>query len=311
MSRSIDAVVVNYHSGTELVDALSMIDRFLGPEASMLMVDNSPGDGTAEAVKSAIPSVTVISNERNLGFAAAVNQALHRSSAPIVLLVNPDVTEVRGDVGDLLDLFDRDPRVGAVGVELLNEDGSRQVNVRSRLSLMDIVFELTTFRSRFPDNARMQRSFYPGWAGDTEREVDIVFGAFLALRREALDDIGLLDERFFVYFEETDWLVRAKDAGWKTVYTPKIRAIHRGRSSTNEGPATLELLLLESGYAYIRKHFGAGRGLLVRGAFILFDGTRLVVARLRSHAAAETLRATLRDRLRVHLTARATFLGPR
>jgi len=190
--------------------------------------------------------------------------------------------------------------VAALGVLLRNEDGSVQPSARREPKPLDLLTDALSLRSRFPRWKWPRRAFYAE-APET-RIVDTVFGACLFVRRTALEDVGELDERFFVYAEETDWLVRAKRRGWKTVLTPDVRAIHALRGSTDASAETLSLLLLESNYAYAAKHFGAATALTLRIAVAGVDSGRWLRALVLGKAKREQ-RRTLERRLAVHAGA--------
>jgi GT2 family glycosyltransferase len=132
------------------------------------------------------------------------------------------------------------------------------------------------------------------WDYAEERDVDAATGACLFVRRSAFESIGLFDERFFVYGEEIDWLVRAQQLAYRTRFCPAVEVTHLGRASTSAAAPILDRLLVESHYRYVRKHFGAGAELRLRAAFLAFDGGRLV----RRPAAA---RRELLPRMRIHL----------
>ncbi len=157
-------------------------------------------------------------------------------------------------------------------------------------------------RGRFPGSRRLFASHYGGWDYATERVVDAASGAFLVLRRAALEAVGPFDERFFVYAEETDWLVRAKRLGWTTVFTPAVEAVHEARGGTDADESGLTLLLAESEHEYVRKHFGLHGSLAFRGALLGIDSARWALAAVRPSKRAH--RRALADRLRVHAGGR-------
>lgn len=298
MADSIDILVVNYRSGDLLVNSLEVGERFGGAGTGLVVVDNSPEDGAVENARRAYPRLTVVSNRENRGFAAAVNQGLQHCTAPIVLLLNPDVSHMDGDITNVYRIFGDDPRVAAVGVRLLNTDGTLQKNARISLTTFDILVDCLGAWSRFP--RRSHKSSYGDWGYDTQREVDVIYGAVLALRRAAIDEVGLFDEQFFVYAEETDWLARARTAGWKVVFTPTVQAVHRQRASTDASATILDLLLLESYYSYASKHLGHGRAAVLRASLLTIDATRLAVATARGSNKKE-LRKMLLHRIKIHL----------
>lgn len=292
----VDVVLVNYRSGPKLAAAVEEARRWLGDRAAVTIVDNSPGDGSVEALAG---DGHVIANEENCGFAAAVNQAVRATSAPYVLLLNPDVAGIRGDFESIEAVFAADADVAGVAPRLVGGDGALQRNARREPRLRDLIVNALGLRGRFPESRRLRANQYGDWDYDSERVVDAVTGAFLVVRRAALDAVGPFDERFFVYAEETDWQVRAKRLGWKTVLTPKVEAVHEARGSTDADETALTLLLVESQHAYVGKHFGRRRALLFRGALLGIDSARWALAAARGPSKRAHRRA-LAERIRLH-----------
>jgi GT2 family glycosyltransferase len=139
------------------------------------------------------------------------------------------------------------------------------------------------------------------WDHSDVRAVDIATGALLFLRRAAIADVGMLDERFFMYWEESDWLARASALHWRLLFTPEVRGVHAGRQSSAVEGTTHSLLFLESSYRYVRKHFGLGSTVMLRLTWIAADSLRL----LRGGSKSEAYRHEVKQRLRVHLGRRA------
>lgn len=300
-----DVVIVNFHSAPLIGRAIAIARSFIGDGARVIVVDNSPGDGADDVARTADPGVTVIANPANRGFAAAVNQAVAAGDGDIVFLVNPDVQSISGSVTDIVEAF-RDHRVGAVATRLLNADGTVQPNCFRAPRPFDLISEDVALVQRFPNWQRPRRFRMLDGDDRTARRVDWAAGACLFLRRAALTDVGPFDERFFVYYEETDWLVRAKRRGWHTLYLPTVEVVHASAGSSPGVESRPSLLLLESQHRYARKHFGAVAGALLRTSLLGIDTARL--ARHALGGRREARRAAL-DRIRVHLTMRAPRPG--
>jgi N-acetylglucosaminyl-diphospho-decaprenol L-rhamnosyltransferase len=300
--NDVDVVLVNYRSGPRLAAAVEEAVRWLGGRAAVTIVDNAPGDGSVELAERAHAGVRVIANEENRGFAFAVNQALRATTAPFVLLLNPDVSRIRGEFAAIERIFAADDDVAAVAPRLVGPDGSLQRSARREPRPHDLLVDVFGLRGRFPGSRRLFASHYGDWDYASTRVVDAASGAFLVLRRAALERVGPFDERYFVYAEETDWLVRAKRLGWKTVFTPEVEAVHEARASTDAGESDLVLLLVESEHKYVQKHFGAPTTLAFRGAALGVDGLRWAVAAVRGRSAH---RRALARRIRVHAGGKA------
>jgi N-acetylglucosaminyl-diphospho-decaprenol L-rhamnosyltransferase len=299
--QSLDVVIVNYHSRPLIGRAMAVAHELGGDAIRLILVDNSPGDGSAEIVRSAEPGAVVITNRENRGYAAAVNQALAVASADTVLLLNPDVQRISGSYRDVVDAFG-DPRVAAVVPRLVDTDGAVQPSCFRAPRPFDLLSEDLALAERLPSWRRPRRYRMLDWSYDDVRRVDAATGACLFLRRAALTDVGPFDERFFVYYEETDWMVRAKRRGWKTVFLPSLEAVHVSAGSSPGVAAGPSLLLLESQHQYARKHFGLPWSLSLRAALLGIDTARLVRHSL-ARRAPQTRAA--RTRIRVHLKARA------
>jgi GT2 family glycosyltransferase len=282
-------VVVNYRARDYVLACLTSLEA-APPDCAyrVVLVDNSPGDGTVEAVRARFPQVEAVTNAQNMGFARACNQALRATTSPYVLLLNPD-TEVRpGALTTLLAAMRANPRVAAVGPRLVYPDGRYQHSAFRRPDLTQAFlgfFELVPLDSRW--NGR-----YPLPRSDTPRPVEHLLGACLLLRHEALRAVGLLDERFFIYFEETDWCTRAARAGWLLWQVPAATVVHHGGGTTRQVAEAMSLEFHRSQAWYYRKHYG-WPGYLALKAIVLsgvaYRFARSIVATGRRRITAELL----------------------
>lgn len=298
-------VVVTYNSAgcmTRCIQAARRSFDFSCDE--LVIVDNNSHDDTLGVVAAACPEAIVIRNDANVGFAAAVNQALDRRSGRHVALLNPDVQAIEGDIGRVLELLE-DSSVAAVGTMLVDEQGAIQRQARTIPTPAVILAEDLALDSRVPGLQLSAEHRMMDWDMRSERDVGQACGALLFLGGDAMTRVGLLDERYFMYFEETDWLRRARDEGMRVVYTPSVRAVHEGGDST-EGSSSvgLELLLTDSMFAYVRKWNGPLAELAMRAVLVVADAARVPWAYLRGgeHRAKAELP---RRRLRVDLGGRA------
>jgi GT2 family glycosyltransferase len=273
---------------------------FAGTETGLILVDNSPGDGAAEIVRDVAPDATIIANAGNRGYAAAVNQAFEVSEAELILLLNPDVRRISGSFDDVLGAF-RDPTVAAVVPQLMNAAGEVQPHCIRAPRPFDLISEDLAFVERFPHWNKPRGYRMLDWDRGDARRVDAATGACLFLRTSALDEVGLFDERFFVYYEETDWLLRAKQLSRQTVFLPSVEVIHDSGASSPGVGSPHSLLLLESQHRFARKHFGAIRAAILRATLCGIDAARL--ARNALAGSTESTRASL-DRIHVHITGR-------
>lgn len=297
----LDAIVVNFHSARLIGRTIATVREFAGAGTRLIMVDNSPGDGAADIVRSADSDAIVIDNPANRGYAAAINQAVAVADADFLLLINPDIGGISGSCADVIDAF-RHQRVGAVVPRLLNSDGTLQQNCIRTPRPFDLISEDLALAARFPNWRRPRRYRMLDWDHREARPVDAARGACLFMRRAAIADVGLFDEFFFLYYEETDWLIRAKGRGWRTVFLPTVEAVHAGAGSSPDVRSPHDLLLLESQHRYARKHFGPTKTALLRTTQLGIDAARFARHALAGRVEA---RAAMADRIRVHLTMRA------
>jgi len=297
----LDVIVVNFHSAQLIRRTIAIVREFAGDSTRLIMVDNSPGDGAADIVRSAGLDAIVIQNPVNRGYAAAINQAVTVAGAELLLLINPDIARVSGSYGDVLKAF-RDRRVGAVVTRLLNTDGTLQPNCICAPRPFDLLSEDLALAARFPRWRQPRQYRMLDWDHLEARPVDAARGACLFIRRAAFAEVGPFDECFFLYYEETDWLIRAKLRGWRTVFLPSVEAVHASAGSSPNVRSPHQLLLLESQHRYARKHFGRATTTALRITQLGIDIARLARHGLAGRTEASTAAA---GRIRVHLTARA------
>lgn len=210
-------------------------------------MDNSSTDGTVEAVREAYPDVMIIKNEKNLGFAAANNEALRKMSGRYALLLNSDTVLTDGAVRELYDFMEATPDAGMACGQLLNHDGTKQNSIANFPSLLALLTNETVLRILMPNRFPSKRRDYV-----SPLKVESGVGACLMVRKAAMDDIGLLDERYFFFFEETDWAYRMKRGGWSTYFVPSARIFHaQGKTVGNN--VNSRIMYYRSRYLFFRK----------------------------------------------------------
>jgi len=216
------------------------------------VVDNASSDGSSQMVRERFPWVRLIENRKNLGFAAANNQAMRQAQGRYVLLLNSD-TEVRpGALPALLQFMEDHPSAGAGGARLLSCDGSLQLSCHPMLTPGREFWRLLFLDRIWP------RASYPmhHWDPDLPRRVEVIKGACLLLRREALDQVGLLDERYFIYTEELDLCYRLAQAGWELWWVPQAEVLHHEAQSTRQVAEEMYVQLYRSKVQFYRKSGG-------------------------------------------------------
>jgi len=238
------------------------------PNTEIIVVDSASSDGSVAMIEEEFPQVRLIANSENVGFTVGNNQGIAASQGRYVLLLNPD-TEIVGDaLTTMVKYMDEHSQVGALGPQLLNPDGSIQSSRRRFPTLATAFLESTTLQRWFPDNAVLRRYYVLDRPDREVQEVDWVTGACLLARREAIEEVGLLDEGFFMYSEELDWCRRARERGWQVVYLPTARVIHRGAQSSEQVKSFQHIQFQRSKIRYFRKHHGPWQAEVLR-LFIL------------------------------------------
>ena len=225
MADPASVVVVTY-------DAMPWIEQCLESVRGVetVVVDNGSSDGTVAFVRERFPGVTLIEQE-NRGLAAGWNVGIAATGGRWVLILNADAWLVGDALERLVAVGDAHPGVAVVGPRLLNPDGTLQRSVRGFPTRWRLATEYLYLRKLAPQTELMNGFYAGGFDHASEREAEVVMGACMLVRRAAIDEVGLLDEGFFLFSEETDWCYRFARAGWKTLFTPAAECVHVGGAS--------------------------------------------------------------------------------
>lgn len=259
-------VLVSYNTRGLLLACIERLYREpSAKDCRIIVVDNASADGSAAAVRQHFPDVQLIANTRNRGFGPACNQAFAVAAGDAVVLLNPDAAILPGSLAALFAAMARGSKIGIVGGEVRNADGGLEPSARTFPSPLTKFFTLSGLSSRFPQSRIFGRGDM-GYADfSKEIEADWVPGTFCALRRTMLESVGGFDERFFLYYEETDLCRRARQAGWTVLFTPAAGVLHEGGASgkTHEDSLTFDpggsqvlKFRMRSECLYFRKHHG-------------------------------------------------------
>jgi len=269
-------VIVSWNTREMLRNCLNSIpSQKEGPAIEIIVVDNDSSDGSADMVAEHFPAVVLIQNSSNLGFAKATNQGLRAASGGFFLLLNSD-TIVHGDViADSLRFMISRPEIGMMGCKVLNEDGSTQMTCSRFPSFLNLLLQ-TLGLNRLSRPAWLQRYQMLDWERDDERDVDVISGCYLMVRKETLDEIGLLDENFFLYGEETDWCRRCSLSDWRLVFAPVGCITHFGSGSSRQLNYRRDLMLSEGTVRLHRKHGGLLAGFVIWALLLSFNLSRSV-----------------------------------
>ena len=273
-------IIVNWNTSDLLARCLSSLEQEafgdVAPQCEVFVVDNASTDGSRQRVRDEFLWVSLIENEKNLGFAQANNLALAQAQGEFVLLLNSDTRLLPGALQALLAFMAAHPPAGACGARLLNADGSLQPSCQPmltperefwRLSFLDMLLPRATYRMA-------------SWPVDQPRQVEIIKGACLLLRRAALDQIGWLDEAYFMYTEEVDLCYRLAQAGWELWWVPQAQVIHYGGASSRQAAEAMYLQLYRSKVQFYRKFGGEQRARRFKRLVRLAYWPRLAAATL-------------------------------
>ncbi|MFQ5886997.1 MAG: glycosyltransferase family 2 protein [Anaerolineae bacterium] len=221
-----------------------------------IVFDNGSADGSADMVREDFPWVHLMESEVNLGFIKGNNLAIDQSEGRHILLLNPD-TEVVGDaLGTMVAYMEPHPRVGALGPQLLNPDGTTQSSRRRFPTLTTAFLESTVLQPWFEGSRILKRYYLLDRPDDEIQPVDWVVGAALLIRRGALEQVGPLDEEFFMYSEELDWCYRLKAQGWEVVYLPTAQVVHHGGRSSEQVLPARHIHFQRSKVLFFKRYYG-------------------------------------------------------
>lgn len=224
----LSVIIVNYNTCELTIQALdSVFQNTRGLEFEVFVVDNASVDESIETIRMCYPQVTIIANDANLGFAAANNKAIALASGQYILLLNSDTIVQEDCLSRCVMYLNRHPETGALGCRILLADGQLDHACKRGFPTPQAsLFYFLKLHKLFPYSRYFGQYTLDYISEDSISEVDAITGAFMMVRKETIEEIGLLDEDFFMYGEDLDWCYRIKAAGWKIIYFPEARIIH-------------------------------------------------------------------------------------
>jgi GT2 family glycosyltransferase len=272
---NLSIIIVNWNTRDFLVGCLSSIYTDSPPDPfEVLVIDNASTDGSAQLVREHFPKVRLIENRENSGFARANNRAIKQSSGRYLLLLNSDTEVQPGALETLVDYMEENPQVGVAGSQLLNPDGSLQISCFPAPTLLRELWRLFHLDKVIPFGTYTMKT----WELDRARPVDVLMGACMILRRETLRQVGLFDEDYFMYSEETDLCNRIQRAGWGLSWVPQAKVMHYGGQSTRLVSADMFMNLYHSKIMYFRKNHSRLAGYVYKLILLAAALGRLVIA---------------------------------
>ena len=246
----ISFIIVNWNTRDVLMDCIDSIYKtVMDIDWEIYVVDNNSTDGSQAAVKQKFPNIKLIENETNTGFAHANNQALSIMHGRFAVLLNSDAVLKEDSIKKLLAFMTGNPSAAIAGVQLLNDDGSRQNSIDNFPSTETEIFNKSILRLFFPGKYPSKNISYKD-----PIEVDSVIGACMIVRRESMDEVGLFDEDYFIFLEETDWCFRMNKKGWKVYHVPDAEVFHLSGHSKKRTPWRSQIEYYISLYKFFRKN---------------------------------------------------------
>ncbi len=272
-------VIVNWNTRALLLNCLHSIAAQLTPFTSqIIVVDNASEDDSVEAVRQTFPTVELIENEKNFGFAKANNLALRECTGRFVLLINSDVVLRDGCFDALYRYMEEHREIGMIGPRVLNGDLTLQESCKEFPTVWNSFCRAVALDTAFPRVRLFSSQLMRYWSHEDIRKVDILSGCFWMVRREALAAVGPLDERFFMYAEDRDWCKRYWEAGWPVVYCPRAEAIHLAEASSSRDPVRFFVEMSRANLLYWSKHYGRFRQYQIRSIMLLHNLLRMIGA---------------------------------
>ena len=261
----VSVVIVSYNTQEILRNCLeALFEHSKGVAMEVFVVDNDSHDGSAAMVKNDFPSVMLITNHENLGFAAANNQAFALARGRYIILLNPDAYIRPLSLEHSIAFMDRTPMCGLCGGKIISPEGRLEPSARRFPSALSKLLTMSGLRGTFAHSPIVNYHEFGGFAHDKPMEVDWVPGTFTIVRKKMLDEIGYFDERFYIYYEETDLCMRAKKAGWTIYFIPDAEVMHIGGASSktrkdktfDNKAAQVLIFRMRSEWLYYRKNKG-------------------------------------------------------
>jgi GT2 family glycosyltransferase len=268
-------IIVNYNTIGYLRECLTSVGQFGIKEMEVFVVDNASNDGSPNMVNAEFPWVKLITNNKNIGFAPANNQALRQCSGKFIMLLNSDTLMLEDTINRIVSFMEQHPEAGVVGCKLLNTDGSLQPSATSFPNVIKDTVGIALKGNVLKNNpvtraimSRVGRILGMSASRFDEhlqtKETDYPRGACFTMRREALDQVGLLDEEYFFTGEEMDWCYRAKQKGWKVYYYPEAAVIHHDHGATKQIMGKVFVQTRKSALRFYQKHYSPLRTELMK-----------------------------------------------
>lgn len=262
--------IVNWNTKVLLQDCLTSIYQHIkNLSFEIFVVDNNSSDDSVAMVRAQFPRVKLIQNTDNVGYAQGNNHAIKLSKGNYILLLNTDTLLLDAAIEEMKKFMDENKDVAICGCRHIHSDGSAHASHGRFLTLGQMFIRLF-----YPKSLREKILFCPqDLTTPHPIETDSISGAGLMVRREAFNQVGMMDDQFFFYYEETDWCYRMKKSGWRVCWLPWLQMIHYGGASANKEPSRFDAELYKSEYRFFRKHYGVLSAMILK----IFNSIHLLI----------------------------------
>ncbi len=284
MSVDVSIIVLNYNTCRLTMDCLrSVYDSVTNFFYEIILIDNNSRDDSVERISREFPGVMLIANSENVGFARANNQGMEVASGRYVLLLNSDTVVRKDTLETMISFMDNRPDLGASGCKVILPDGSLDKACKRGFPTPSASFYYAFgFSKLFPDKPRFN-GYQLGYLDpDQDYPVDCLVGAFMLLRRKTIDQVGGLDEDFFMYGEDLDWCFRIKEAGWGIYYYPQTSIVHLKGGSARRRPFKIVYEFHRAMILFHRKHYSKRYNSMINGAVYAGVGVKFLLSLVRN-----------------------------
>ncbi len=273
----VSVVIVTWNGKQYALECLASLQQNTGTlPIEIIVVDNASTDGTPDEISRQFPGVTLIRNEANLGFAKANNIGLAVARGRSLCLVNSDVVVPPGCLENMLSFMDRNPGIGMLGPKMLAPGGGIGQSVMRLPTVWNTLCCSLGLHTLFPNSKLFGGFLMNDYAYDLIDDVEVLTGWFWMVRRQSFEEVGGLDEQFFMYGEDIDWSYRFRKAGWRVVFFPESEALHYGAASSAQAPTRFYVEMRRANLQYFQKHHGRLGGVGYKAAVLVHELVRIV-----------------------------------
>jgi GT2 family glycosyltransferase len=251
----VSIVIVTWNGKKYALECLDSL-RLLRLELEVIVVDNASTDGTPDAIRETYPEVKLIQNSENLGFAKANNIGMAKATSDILCLVNSDVVVRPGCLENMVEFMRANPSVGVLGPKMLSPTGGVGQSVNKFPTVWNYFCFALGLHFLMPNSKVFGGYILAAYPYNKTEDVEVLTGWFWMIPRAALEQVGGLDEQFFMYGEDLDWCYRFHQSGWRLVFFAEAEALHYGAASSGQAPSRFYVEMIKANLQYFRKHHG-------------------------------------------------------